>query len=116
MEMYNRPGVRLRMKARMRIDEVAATSVSRCVSWNPSNADYDRLRLAHHPIFLRCLCSWKRKREDHAVSCANALAKTDSESIEAMARRLRIFIREFCRTHGRGAPAEEGDVSVGGKR
>ena len=77
-------------------------------------------------MLLRCLCSWKRKREDHAVSCANALAKTDSESIEAMARRLRISFASFVArmveerllrraTFRSGVSANEGGVSVGGK-
>ena len=50
-----------------------------CVTWSPSNADYGRLRKVHDQMLLRCLGWRKRKREDHILSNANALPRTDSE-------------------------------------
>ena len=61
-----------------------------CVTWNPSKADYDRLRNVHHQMLLRCLGWRKRKREDHILSKANAFLRTDSESVETTLRRRRI--------------------------
>ena len=46
-------------------------------------------------MLLRCLGRRKRKRDDHALSYANALAKTASESIEAIVRKRRILFAGF---------------------
>ena len=48
--------------------------------------DYDRLRRVNHSMLLRCLGWRKRKRDDHTLPYADALAKTVSESIEAIVR------------------------------
>ena len=37
-------------------------------------------------MLLRCLGWWKREREDHILSYANALIRTDSESVETTVR------------------------------
>ena len=61
--------------------------------YNPvsTKADYDRLRKAHHQMLLRCLGWRKRKRENHILSYANALLRTDSESVETTVRTPRIL-------------------------
>ena len=81
MEIYDHPGVRLRLKVRLLKAEVIETLLYGCITWSPSKPDYDRLRRVHQPMLLRCLGWRKRKRADHTLSYANALAKTTSESI-----------------------------------
>ena len=46
-------------------------------------------------MLLRCLGWRKRKRDDHTLSYADALAKTASESIEATVRKRRILFARF---------------------
>ena len=65
------------------------------VTWNPSKADYDRLQKVHYQMLLRCPGWWKRKREDHILSYANALLRTDAESVETTVRRRRILFAGF---------------------
>ena len=55
----------------------------------------DRLRKAHHQMLLRCLGWRKRKLEDHILSNANVLLRTDSESIETTVRRRKILFAGF---------------------
>ena len=50
--------------------------------WSPNKPDYDRLRRIHDSMLLGCLGWRKRKRDDHTLSYAYALAKTSSESID----------------------------------
>ena len=50
MEIYDRPSVRLRLKVRMLKVEVMETLLYGCVTWNPSKADYARLRKVHHHL------------------------------------------------------------------
>ena len=87
MEIYDRPSMRLRLKVRTLKAEVLETLLYGCVTWSPSEADYDRLRKVHHQMLFRCLGWRKRKREDHILSYANALLRTDSESVETTARK-----------------------------
>ena len=91
MEIYDRPSVRLRLKVRMRKAEVMETLLYGCVTWSPSKADY-RLRKVHHQMLLRYLGWRKRKREDHILSYAHAILRTDSESVETTVRRRRILL------------------------
>ena len=95
MEIYDRPGVRLRLKVRMLKAEVIETLLYGCVTWSPSKADFGKLREVHHKMLLRCLGWRKRKREDHILSYASALLRTDSESIETTVRRRRILFAGF---------------------
>ena len=95
MEIYDRPGVRLRLKVRLLKAEVVETLLSGCMTWSPNKPGYDRLRQAHHSMLLRCLGWRKRKRDDHTLSYADALAKTASDSIDAMVRKRRIFFAGF---------------------
>ena len=46
-------------------------------------------------MLLRCLGWRKRKREDHILSYANELLRTDSESAETTVRRRRILFAGF---------------------
>ena len=71
------------------------TLLSGCMTWSPNKLDYDRLRRVHHSMLLRCLGWRKRKRDDHTLSHADALAKTASESIEAIVRKRRILFAGF---------------------
>ena len=95
MEIYDRPGVRLRLKVRLLKAEVVETLLYGCMTWSPKKPDYDRLRWVHHSMLLRCLGWRKRKRDDHTLSYADELAKTASESIEAIVRKRRILFAGF---------------------
>ena len=66
-----------------------------CVTWNPSKADYDRLRNVHHQMLLRCLGWRKRKREGNILSYDNVIIRTDSESVETTARRRKVLFAGF---------------------
>ena len=46
-------------------------------------------------MLLRCLGWQKQKRDDHTLSYADALAKTASQSIEAIERKRRILFAGF---------------------
>ena len=46
-------------------------------------------------MLLRCLGWRKRKREGHIWSYANALLRTDSESVETTVRRRRVLFTGF---------------------
>ena len=48
-----------------------------------------------HSMLLRCLEWRKRERNDHTLPYADALAKTASESIEAIVRKRRILFAGF---------------------
>ena len=87
MEIYYRPGVLLRLNVRLLKAEVVETLLYGCMTQSPNKPDYDRLRRVHHPMLLRCLGWRKRKRDDHTLSYADALAKTASKSIEATVRK-----------------------------
>ena len=111
MEIYDRPGVRLRLKVRLLKAEVVETLLHGCMTWSPNKPDHDRLRRVHHSMLLRCLGRRKRKRDDH-LSYADALAKTASESIEAIVRKqTEDIVCGIRSTYGGGASATEG---VGG--
>ena len=55
MEIYDRPGVRSRLKVRLLKAEVVETLLYGCMTWSPNKRDYDRLRQVHHSMLLRCL-------------------------------------------------------------
>ena len=95
MEIYDRPGVRLRLKVRLLKAEGIEILLYGCMTWSPSKPDYDRLRRVHRSMLLRCLGWRKRKRDDHTLSYADALAKTASESVEAIVRKRRIAFAGF---------------------
>ena len=95
MKLYDRPGVRLRLKVRLLKAEVIERLLYGCMTWSPNKPDYDRLRRVHHSMLLRCLGWRKRKRDDHTLSYVNALAKTASESKEAIVRKPRILFAGF---------------------
>ena len=117
MEIYDRPGVRLQLKVRLLDAVVIETLLYGCMMWSPNKPDYDRLRRVHHSMVLRCLGWRKRERDDHTLSYADALAKTASESIEAIVRKQRILFAAFVtRTGGERQPQRVvfGEL-VGGK-
>ena len=95
MEIYDRPGVRLRLKVGLLKAEVVETLLHGCMTWSQKKPDYDRLRRVHRSMLLRCLGWRKRKRDDQTLSYADALAKTDSESVEAIVRKRRILFAGF---------------------
>ena len=98
MEIYDRPGARLRLNVRLLKAEVVETLLYGCMMWSPKKPDYDRLRRVHHSMLLRCLEWWKRNRDDHILSYADALARTASDSIEAIVRKRRTFNTNISRT------------------
>ena len=117
MEIYDRTGVRLRLKVRLLKAEVIETLLYGCMTWNPNKPDYDRLRRVHHAMLLRYLGWWKRKRDDHTLSYADVLAKTASESIGAIMRERRILFAIFVARMGEERPPQRvvfGEL-VGGK-
>ena len=93
----DRPGVPLRLKVRLLKAEVIEALLYGCMTWSANKTDYDRLRRVrvHHSMLLRCLGWRKRKRDDHTLSYADALAKTASENIEAIVRKRRILFAGF---------------------
>ena len=95
MEIYDRPGVRLRLKVRLLKAEVVETLLYGCMTWSAKKPNYDRLRQVHHSMLLRCLGWRKRKRDDYTLSYADALTKTASESIDAIVRKRRILFAGF---------------------
>ena len=95
MEIYDRPGVSLRLKVRLLKAEVIESLFYGCMTWSPNKPDYDRLRRVHHSMLLRCLEWRKWKRDDHTLSYADALAKTASRSIEAIVLERRILFAGF---------------------
>ena len=95
MEIYDRPSLRLRLKVRLLKAEVIEALLYRCMTWSPNKPDYDRLRRVHHSMLFRCLGWRKRKRDDHTLLYADALAKTASESIEAIVCERRILFAGF---------------------
>ena len=95
MEIYDRPGVRLRLKVRSLKNEVVETLLYGCMTWSPKKPDYDRLRRVHRSMLLRCLGWRRRKRDDHTLSYAVALAQTDPESVRAIVRKRRFFFAGF---------------------
>ena len=68
-------------------------------------------------MLLRCLGWRKRKRDDHTLLYADALAKTASESIEAIVRKRRILFAGFVARVGEGRPPQRimFEELVGGK-
>ena len=58
MEIYDRPGVRLRLKVRLLKVEVVETPLYGRMTWSPKKPDYDRLRRVHHCMLLRCF-GWR---------------------------------------------------------
>ena len=95
MEIYDRPDLRLQLKVRLLKAEVVETLYYGCMTWSPNKPDYGRLRRVHYSMPLRCLGWRKRKRDDHTISYADALAKTASESIKAIVRKRRILFAGF---------------------
>ena len=89
-EICDRPGVRLRLKVRLLKAEVIETLLYGCKTWSLNKPDYDSPRRVHQAMLLRCLGWRKRKRDGHTPLYADALAKTASESIEAIVRKRRI--------------------------
>ena len=73
MEIYDRPGVPLRLKVRLL--KVVETLLHGCMTWSPKKPDCDRLRRVHRSMLLRCLRWRKRKRDDHTLSYDDALAQ-----------------------------------------
>lgn len=93
--VYDRPGVRIQLKVRMLKAEVIATLLDGCMTRSPKKHDYNRLRHVHHSTLHRCLGWRKQKRDEHTLSCADAIAQPDSESIGAIVRKRRILFPGF---------------------
>ena len=87
--------MRLQLKVRLLKAEVVETLLYGCMTWSPKKPDYDRLRRVHRSMLLRCLGWRKRKRDDHTLSYADALAQSDCESVEVIVRKRRILCAGF---------------------
>ena len=94
MEIYDRQGVRSRLKMWLLKAEVVETLLYGCMTWSPKKPGGDRLRRVHRSMLLRCLGWRKRKRDDHTLSYADVLAQTASESIDAIVRKRRYCLRD----------------------
>ena len=95
MEFYDRPGVRVRLRVQLLKADVVGTLLYGCMTWSPKKPDYDRLRRVHRSMLLRCLGRRKQKSDDHTLSYADALAQTDSESVETIVRKRKILFAGF---------------------
>ena len=83
------------MKVRLLEAKVVETLLYGCMTCSPIKPGYDRLRRVHHSMLLRCLGRRKRKRDDHTLLYADALAKTASESIEGIVLKGRTLFAGF---------------------
>ena len=71
------------------------------MTWSQKKSDYDSLRRGHRSMLPRRLGWRKRKRDDHTLSYADALAQTGSESVEAIVRKNGGFcLRDSWRVWG----------------
>ena len=94
MEIYDHLGVRaLTAKGAVAEAEVIETLLYGCMTWSPEKPEYDRLRRVHHSMLLLRMAT--RKRDNHTLSYADALAKTASERMEAIMRKRRIVFAGF---------------------
>ena len=100
MEIYDCPGVRLGLKVRLLEADVVETLIYGCMTSSPKKPDYDKLQRAHRPMLLRCLGWRKRNRDNHTLSYADALARTDSDNVEAIVRIRRILLAGFVERMG----------------
>ena len=66
----------------------------------PSKVDYGKLRKANYQMLLRCLGWRKRKCEDHILSYANALLRTNYESVATTVCRRRMLFAGFVASMG----------------
>ena len=105
MKIYDRPGVRLRLKMRLLKAEVVETLLYGCMTWSPNKPEYDRPRRVHHSMLLRCLGWRKQKRDHHTLSYADALAKTASESIRGDSAQTEDIVCGIRSMYGGGASA-----------
>ena len=88
MELYNRAGVRLRLKVRLLKAEVIDTLIYGYMTWSPNNPDYDKLRQLHHSMVLRCETE---PRRPHPLVRRGAFTKTPCKSIEVTVRNRGIL-------------------------
>ena len=95
MQINDRSGVCLRVMVRLLKAEVVEKLLFGCMTWSAMKAVYDRLRRVHHSILLRRLGWRKRKRDDHTLSYADALAMTASDRIGAIVRIRRVLLAGF---------------------
>ena len=112
MELYDRPGVRLRLKVRLLKAEVVETLLYGCMTWSPNKPDYDRLRRVHHSMLLRCLGWRDRKRDDHTLSCTDALAQNGFRDHRSDSSQTEDIVCGIRSTYGEGASATDGNLWV----
>ena len=110
IEIYDRPGVRLRLKVRLLKAEVIENLLYGCTTWSPNNPDYDRLRRVYYPMLLQCLGwgSGSMKTTPYRMptrACQDSFREHRSNS--AQTEDIACGIRS---THGGGASTTEGDV------
>ena len=64
-------------------------------SWSTQHLKCQCVYISTRYMLLRCLGRRKRKRDDHTLSYADALAKTASESTKVIERKQRILFAGF---------------------
>ena len=90
IEIYDRPGVRLRLNVWLAEAGVIETRLYGCMTWSPQTSENDWQRRVHQSVLLLGLRWQKRKCDDHNLWNTDAFAKTASESIEVIERKLRV--------------------------
>lgn len=92
-----------------------AEAIARCYPTNAVNKpDYNRIYMAssrlHAPPMPRLA---ERSEYDHNLSYADAVAKTDSETIKTRCADRGYIVRGICGTYGGGASAAGDDQGAG---
>ena len=93
-ELYDRPTAPFMLKVRMIKPEAIETMLYGCVTWTLGQQHNNaKLRTPHHHLLLRVIGFQRRHCNDHLMSYAKALKKTQSESIETTIRKRRLYLR-----------------------
>ena len=90
-ELFDRPNAPLRLKARLLKAEAMEALLYGCMTWAPRNAHYRQLRTTHHKLLLRVIGYNRVHGTYRKMSCAKALKKTGSQSVEATIHQRRLL-------------------------
>ena len=100
-ELFDRSSAPLRVKARLLKAEATEALLYGWMTWAPRNAHYRQLRTTHHKLLRRVIGYHRVHGSYRKMSCAKALKKTGSQSVEATIRQRRLLFA--------GALARQGD-------
>ena len=90
-EFYDGPTASLDLKTRMVNSEVVEALLYGCAMWTPLKGHYEKLRAAHHGMFLWILGACYRSRDHRILSYHLALQRTGCKSIETTMRTRRLL-------------------------